>query len=618
MRAMNRTKRRRSGSRAKSAVAGPAAAAAAAADAAADAAAAAADAATTAPRLAQRCAQRARSRRKRGYGVLPGAAAVAKRRAANDRRDAFRLEAVQLLQESAQVQAQAAVYHAKVTEFIARSGVQRLHTAAAAAAAAAVAEKEDDDTEQDGLEHDTDGDDDDSADADGDDDGDDAYASKRECAAAITADRKERAAALSTRRRGSKLTQTEVNQLLLHVHERRRQGDTKEAAIKLVAEVHGTGRDTLRRLCAAHDPHDAGVALPMSAAAPEAPNGAGGRPYQQLRTAQIDCIRRRVAAAHKEERSVMYTELYQLVRSDLPHLPLPSISTFRRRLKQDHGIRFLRNGVVVPRPEATANSAALRAEFVMQLSQAYEEEAAGKAVVIWFDESYCHTHHRRKGTLVDMHDTKQFVERRRAAPAASMRTNGGGVMFIVLHAASKDGLVVTRDEKGQPIRVGENDNRTKPTAEWVYRSNRKVSDSDYHAHITADAICQWLTRRLFPAVRELFRGRRIWLVADNARTHKAMPSDWLNPKKASKKAIGQFLHERGVRTLTVRDAAGRITARFDHKTWGSPSPNGPSVLEMRDYLTRWYCDRPDTALTRVQLLLREEVRRSCTSNCHRY
>ena len=34
---------------------------------------------------------------------------------------------------------------------------------------------------------------------------------------------------------------------------------------------------------------------------------------------------------------------------------------------------------------------------------------------------------------------------------------------------------------------------------------------------------------------------------------------------------------------------------------------------MREYLTRWYRDRPDTALTRVQLLLREEVRASSHS-----
>ena len=562
---MSGTKRRRSSSRAKTAVAGPAATAAAAAAAAADAAAAAADAAATAPRVAQRAAERARSRRRSGYRVLPGLAAAAKRKADQLRRDALRLEAVQLLQESAHVQAQAALYHAKVTAFMARSGVLRLHTAAAAAAAAAVAQKEDDDTDGHVQDDDVDDDDDDSggdvsADADGDDDGD-AAVPKRESMAAVRADRMTRASALSTRRRGSKLSQQEVNHLLLHLHERRRMGDTKEATIRVVAEVHGTGRDTLRRLYAAHDPHNVGVALPMSAAAPDAPDGAGGRPYKQLRAAQIDCVRRHVAAAHKEERSLMYTELYKTVQSDLPNLPLPSMSTFRRRLKHDHRIRFLRSGVVVPRPEATVDSAALRAEFVMNLSRAYEEENAGTAVVVWFDESFCHTHHKRKGTIVDMSDAKQFVQRRRAAPAATLRTSGGGVMFIVLHAASKHGLVVTRDDKGEPIRVGEDDQRSKPTAEWVYRSNRKISDSDYHAHITSDAICQWLRRRLFPAVRALFPGRRVWLIGDNARTHKAMPADWLNPKKASKKAIHQFLHERGGRTHTVRHATRPQTKR---------------------------------------------------------
>lgn len=536
---------------------------------------------------------------------------MAKRRAAQERRDSQAVEAMALLEESAQLQAQMAAHHAKMTVFMARTGVHRLHVAAAAAAAAAVAETEEDDKTQDDC---VDNNDDESAsasdgaDADGDDGDDDAYVSKRPSAAALNADRKARAAALSTRRRGSKLTQKEVNMLLLALHERRRVGDTNEAAILHVARVYGMGRDTLRRLWSSHDPHDSGAELPMSAAAPEAPNGAGGRPYKQLQKVQVDCVRRLVAAAHKEERSVLYTELYKSVQSDLPNLPLPSIHSFRRRLKDDHKLKFLRSGVVVPRQEAVANNAALRAEFVMNLSQAYEEEEAKKAVVIWFDESFCHTHHKRKGTVVDMTDRKQFVERRRAAPAATMRTSDdGGVMYIILHAASKDGLVVKRDDNGEPIRVREDDNRTMETAEWVYRSNRKVNDSDYHAHITADAICQWLQRRLFPAVRALFPGRRVWLVGDNARTHKAMPNDWLNPKTASKKDIAQFVHERGIRTIAVRDAAGAVVKRFEHEKWLSKAPKGPSVAVMRDYLARWYKERPETALTRVQLLLHEEV-----------
>ena len=424
----------------------------------------------------------------------------------------------------------------------------------------------------------------------------------------MRADRKERGTKLSKRRRGSKLEDNEIASRLLEMHERRRQGSSKEQAIRNVADVQRMGRDTLRQLWNAHDPFNAGVALPMTAAAPEAPDGAGGRPYKQLRLAQVQCVRRHVATAHAQERSLSYTELYKLVGADLPLLPLPSLSTFRRRLKTDHNVRFLRGGVVVPRPEANANSAALRAEFVCNLSAAYDEETAGRGVVIWFDESFCHTHHKRQGTLVDLTDRKQFVERRRAAPAATMRTSGGGAMYIILHAATKDGMVVTRDASGAPIRVAESDQRTKPTAEWVYRSNKKISDDDYHKHITGDAICQWLRRRLFPAVRVLYPGRRVTLVGDNARTHKAMPKDFLNPSTATKTKIDTFLHERGVRTLTVRDpTTGAVKKRFEYEQWSQSAPKGPSVAEMREYLRRWYKDRPQFLLTRVQHLLIEEV-----------
>jgi hypothetical protein len=208
-----------------------------------------------------------------------------------------------------------------------------------------------------------------------------------------------------------------------------------------------------------------------------------------------------------------------------------------------------------------------------------------------------------------MTDRTQYVERRRAAPAAAVHTGGGGTLFIVIHAATKDGLVVTRDANGAPIKVAEDNHRSAPTAEWVYRSNRKITDSDYHAHVTGDAIAQWLTRRLFPAMRALYPGRRVWLVCDNARVHKAMPADWLNHRSASKKSIAAFLFERGVRTLAVRGDDGKVQRRFDHSLWETAAPKGPSKLQMQSYLKRWYADRPDHALTRVQEILRAEVRR---------
>jgi hypothetical protein len=349
------------------------------------------------------------------------------------------------------------------------------------------------------------------------------------------------------------------------------------------------------------------VNLPMTATAPDAPNGAGGRPMKQLRSAQVECVRRNVAAASKADRTISYTELYKLVAADRPNQELPSIDSFRRHLKKDHNIRFLRTGMVVPRANRIANTAGLQAEFVLRLSEAYDEEAAERGVVVWYDESYCHTHHKRSGSVVDMLDPKQYVKRRRAAPAAATHVSSGGTLFIVLHAATKDGLLVTRDSEGKPIKVAEDNNRSAPTAEWIYRANRNVTDSDYHAHITCDAICQWLQRRLFPAVRALYPGRRVWLVCDNAAVHKAMPSDWLNPKSASKKAITAFLFERGIRTMAVRNANGAVVKRFHHSVWEKAAPKGPSKKQVQEYLSRYYDERPGTVLTRVQEILRSEV-----------
>jgi hypothetical protein len=606
------SKRRRASSGTAAAASAPAAAAAAAAaDAAAAAADAAADAATFAPRNTKRPAQRARSVRRRGAGVLPGRAAAQRRKAAELQRDALRQQAMQLLADAAtvsatlaQAQAGVAAHHARVAAFMSQTGARRQMEAAAAVPLADA----DGDAPGSGASS--------ASDSDSPSDVEDAdeSAGPREVKSALAADRKERAAALRTRKRGSKLTAAEISAVLLQLHERRRLGDGREASIRYVAQVMGMGRDTLRRLWKEHDPHNEGDALPYSAEAPAPPSGAGGRPQKQLRTAQVQCVRRYVLSAHKADRTVRYTELYAAVKSDLPLLELPSLSVFRRRLKSDHQIRFLRSGAVVPRT-GHVNSAALRAEFVQRLSAAYEEERAGRGVVVWFDESFCHTHHRREGSVVDMTDQKQFVVRRRAAPAAAVRTGGGGTLFIVFHAVTRDGLVVTRNTDGAAITVSEENNHSAPTAEWVYRSSRVTDDSDYHKHVTSDAVVQWMERRLLPALRALYPNKKYYLIGDNARTHKAMPPEHISHSSGSKKAIGAYLWERGIRTMAVRDGNGKVLKRFDHTTWAMPSPKGPSVRQMREYLRRYYAERPETALTRVQELLAVEVLHRTAQSC---
>lgn len=350
--------------------------------------------------------------------------------------------------------------------------------------------------------------------------------------------------------------------------------------------------------------------LPASTAAPLPAGVGGGRPGKPLVPTQIDAAKRHVKLAFDEGKTVTYTELYAAVATDRPNLPLPSISVFRRHIKKA-GLRFLRCGKVVPKqPLQSAEIRSLRSAFVVRMSEAFAEEAAGNAVVVWMDESFVHQHHKRKGTIVDKSQPEQYTKRRRASDASTVRVSGGGRLFMVIHACTKDGLVVHEVDGKRPVTPDKDKGRPLATAEWVWRSDPKNKDADYHKHVTADTIVQWAKNRLFPALRAKYPGKRVWLVLDNAKTHKAHEDDHISARSSTKKVITDYLWERGIRTITVRDATdpNKIAKKFKDNTWEVNAPKGPSVAEVRAYLREYYTERPFSNLTKLQRLFLDEVR----------
>ena len=357
--------------------------------------------------------------------------------------------------------------------------------------------------------------------------------------------------------------------------------------------------------------HQQRTRLPACTAAPLPAGVGGGRPAKPLESTQIDAAKRHTKLAFDDGKTLTYTELYAAVAADRPLLPLPSISVFRRYLRAA-GLRFLRCGKVVPKqPLQSAEVRSLRSAFVVRMSEAFSEEAAGNAVVVWMDESFVHQHHKREGTVVDKSQPEQYTTRRRASDAATVRVSGGGRLFMVIHACTKDGLLVHEVDGKRPL-APDKDNTCRPlaTAEWVWRSDPKNKDADYHKHVTADTIVKWAKNRLFPALRAKYPGKRIWLVLDNAKTHKAHEDGHISARSSTKKAITDYLWERGVRTITVRDSTDqkKIVKRFKDDTWELNAPKGPSVAEVRTYLRDYYAERPHSSVTKLQRLFLEEVR----------
>ena len=294
---------------------------------------------------------------------------------------------------------------------------------------------------------------------------------------------------LGTRRRGRPISDVEQKLFLLDVTAQLDDGRTREQAIRKSHEKFGAGRDTLRQIIQKYDPHKVGAALPPSTPSP--PTAAGvriGRPRKPLLPTQAQHAIDLVNTAFKEGRTIMYTELYAEVRvkalergEEVLSLPL-----FRKRMRTDHNLRFLRSGKVVPKAVFGAAHQRKRAEFVFQYSIALEEQALGTAVVVYMDESFVHQHHRRSGSVVNMADQKQWVARRKAAPAAAVQVGSRGQMFMLIHAMTEDGLLYGKNSDGTRVEAPPGVAATCANAEALWKADKQNPDPDYHNHITSD------------------------------------------------------------------------------------------------------------------------------------
>jgi hypothetical protein len=433
---------------------------------------------------------------------------------------------------------------------------------------------------------------------------------------------RERAKVLSSRVSGKPLDDAERRNLLLILQDDIDNGYPRERAISRAALRHGTGKQTLRDLLDAYDPKGLGAALPASSPAPPPPPdcAAQGRPRKFVTLEQGDKARSLVKAAHDDGRTITYTELYKTVRDEVKQ-PMVGYHSFRRQLRQRFQLRFLRCGKVVPRSLFSAEHLKLRERFVVELSDALDQQKKGTAIVVWYDESFCHQHIRRFGTVCDMGDATQWAARRRAAPAAAIKSASKGKLFVICHAATEHGLLVGRNADGTrvaPPAKGADAAGVFATAEWIWQTAEDNPDPDYHNHVTSDTIVQYFERRLFPAVRQLFPGRRIVTVLDNSPNHTAKDDDYVSPATATKEQMVEYLKSKSdFKALHVTRDGRKL--RFTPGHWllnprkKNPRTGGPSKEEVASALNDFYIKRPDAARSKLERLFAKEVCALCAA-----
>jgi hypothetical protein len=229
-----------------------------------------------------------------------------------------------------------------------------------------------------------------------------------------------------------------------------------------------------------------------------------------------------------------------------------------------------------------------RERFIVEYAAAREEEIAGKAVIVFVDESFVNLRHRRHSSVADL-GGDNIVKPHRSGKKVLMRTGiGRGKLLIICHAITRHGLLARLGPDGDIDRPKSSDDRTAVSAELIYESGQ--SADDYHEHFDNFTCLKWAERQLMPAFRARFGpDMAMRIVLDNSGNHSAMRSDYVKANGARKAALAKVLTDNGVEELHVE-------RKMDHGKPTKRSPISTSTTFKRTlYADQWMARAPDGA-----------------------
>jgi transposase len=232
--------------------------------------------------------------------------------------------------------------------------------------------------------------------------------------------------------------------------------------------------------------------------------------------------------------------------------------------------------------------------FIQQYSAALQAQQRGECIIVYADESYINSNHSSSRTWYSpLSSTANEVK----------RSIGKGKRLILLHAISKDGLLVLH-RNNQPVLASSNIDEEKFSAELVFEAVEH--DGDYHKNMHGDIFLAWLLNRLFPTFQRLYPGKKLVLVLDNATYHHVRGEDFVNPNEMDKTQIAYKLVEFGIKEINVERGSSRVMKRFGQASFYQRGGKwAPTLDEMKREL-KWYLAlHPEYQQTEVQKLFKE-------------
>jgi len=385
---------------------------------------------------------------------------------------------------------------------------------------------------------------------------------------------------------GHQRTQEENARALMHVHQYCQQGLSKDAALKATAIAELTSPATIRR--ADQQFHDTGT-LPK----PDTSKCGRGNLEHPLNSLNTDAygpsypaellMHKLVDFQKTDGATVTATTIAAELRNDLNLIV--DRSTVRRWLRA-LGYRW-RHKRYVGGMKPQAKNARIR-QFILEYAQAIMDEMNGKAVIVYMDESFIHAHHAHK--MGWFHKSSRDVI-----------GDDDGKRLIILHAMTDHGLLAVPDATGTNWL-----NEPAFTAELVFDEifEDGKDEDDYHNTMTGVKFVAWLRNRLLPTFAEMYPGKKMYLVLDNASYHKARDETWISSSKSlNKHELAAQLMDMGVMSITTVSEPKRIVEA--HRYEAKKGDGGPGKDDLIAAIEQWLDEHPDHNQTVVEQLMND-------------
>jgi len=202
------------------------------------------------------------------------------------------------------------------------------------------------------------------------------------------------------------------------------------------------------------------------------------------------------------------------------------------------------------------------------------------------DESFIYAHHARK--MGWFHESSRDVI-----------GDDDGTRLIILHAMTDHGLLAVPDTIASNWL-----NEPSLTAELVFEEVFEDGQEgvDYHNTMTGLKFVAWLRNRLLPTFAELYPGKKMFLVLDNASYHKPRDETWITSSKSQNKhELAHQLIDMGVPELSTISVPSRTVPA--HLFQAPMKDGGPSKKDLVAAVQKWLQDHPDHNKTVVEQLM---------------